>query len=126
MNFFFIEPRYRLTIAESENVVTLAVFLVVAVVVGRLAASARERAEESGSRAAIADAREREAVLLAEAASLMLVGDSLEAELDRIGQSLAPLLGAGARIELAAVPTQRGRGRGPCASRSQAGGLAPT
>jgi two-component system sensor histidine kinase KdpD len=105
MNFFFIEPRYRLTITESDHVVTLAVFLVVAVVVGRLAASARERAEESSSRAEIADAREREAVLLAEAASLMLVGDSLEAELDRIGQSLAPLLGAGARIELAAVPT---------------------
>ena len=83
MNFFFIEPRYRLTITESEHVVTLAVFLVVAVVVGRLASSARERAEESSARAAIADAREREAVLLAEAASLMLVGDSLEGELGR-------------------------------------------
>jgi two-component system sensor histidine kinase KdpD len=105
MNFFFIEPRYRLSITQSEHVVTLAVFLVVAVVVGRLAASARERADESTRRAAIADAREREAVVLAEAASLMLVGDSVEGELERIGQHLGALLGPDARIELAAVPT---------------------
>jgi two-component system sensor histidine kinase KdpD len=105
MNFFFIEPRYRLTITESEHVVALAVFLVVAVVVGRLAASARERAKESAARAARADAREREAAVLAEAASLMLVGDSLEAELRRIARLLAPLLGAGTRIELVPVPT---------------------
>jgi two-component system sensor histidine kinase KdpD len=105
MNFFFIEPRYRLTITESDHVVTLAVFLVVAVVVGRLAASARERAEESATRAEIADAREREAAVLAEAASLMLVGESVEAELTRIGELLSPLLGPSARIELAAVPT---------------------
>src|SRR5690242_14526663 len=35
LNFFFIEPRYRLTIADSHNVVALLVFLVVALVVGR-------------------------------------------------------------------------------------------
>src|SRR5215218_7535887 len=39
LNFFFIEPRHRLTISESENVVALAVFAVAAVVVGRLAAA---------------------------------------------------------------------------------------
>src|SRR5207247_4093384 len=53
-NFLFIEPRYRLTISESENVAALVVFLIAAVVVGRLAASARQRARESEERAAIA------------------------------------------------------------------------
>src|SRR5690348_8737077 len=41
LNFFFIEPLYRLTISDSQNVVALGVFLVVALVVGRLAATAR-------------------------------------------------------------------------------------
>src|SRR3954453_18380670 len=33
LNYFFIEPRHQLTIADSENVVALAVFLIAAVVV---------------------------------------------------------------------------------------------
>ncbi len=41
LNFFFIEPLYRLTIADSRNVVALLVFLIVALVVSRLAATAR-------------------------------------------------------------------------------------
>src|SRR5215211_1065650 len=93
MNFFFIEPRFHLTIAEAEHVVALAVFLIVAVVVGRLAASARERARESEARAAIADAREREAVLLAETASLMLVGSGLGTELQTIADRLSRAVG---------------------------------
>ena len=32
LNYFFIEPRHQLTIADSENVVALAVFLIAAVV----------------------------------------------------------------------------------------------
>src|SRR6185312_15549128 len=36
-NYFFIAPVHRLTIADRENVAALLVFLVVAVVVGRLA-----------------------------------------------------------------------------------------
>src|SRR5213592_3692336 len=43
LNYFFIEPRHQLTIADSENVVALAVFLIAAVVVGRLAQAARSR-----------------------------------------------------------------------------------
>jgi two-component system, OmpR family, sensor histidine kinase KdpD len=42
LNFFFIEPRYRLTIADSHNVAALGVFLIAALVVGRLAAAARQ------------------------------------------------------------------------------------
>jgi two-component system, OmpR family, sensor histidine kinase KdpD len=105
MNFFFIEPRYRLTVNESEQLVALVVFLVTAVVVGRLAADARERAEESEVRAAVADAREREAAVLAEIASEMLVGGSVEAELAGSAKRLSGVVGAPARIELAGAPS---------------------
>src|SRR3954470_4081476 len=65
LNFFFIEPRHRLTISDSQNVVVLIVFLITAAVVGRLAAGSRQRTPEAGVRAAQAAAREREAALLA-------------------------------------------------------------
>ncbi len=103
-NFLFIEPRYRLTISESENVVALVVFLITAVVVGRLAASSRQRAAESDVRATIADAREREAQVLADAASLLLVSGSPESELATIGRSLAPVIGGPARVDLTGSP----------------------
>ncbi|HKF80607.1 MAG TPA: ATP-binding protein [Thermoleophilaceae bacterium] len=103
-NFLFIEPRYRLTISESENVVALVVLLITAVVVGRLAASSRQRAAESERRATIADAREREAQVLADAASLLLVSGSLESELDTISQSLGPVVGGAVRLELTGAP----------------------
>lgn len=59
-NYFFIAPVHRLTIADSENVAALVVFLVVAIVVGRLAAAARERAAEAEQRARLAAQREDE------------------------------------------------------------------
>jgi len=107
MNFFFIEPRFRLTIAESDHVVALVVFLIVAVVVGRLASGARERARESETRAEVADAREREAVLLADAASLMLVGGDVDGELQTIAGRLSQVAGGNVRLELAATPSPR-------------------
>src|SRR3954451_5990185 len=72
LNFFFIEPRYRLTIAESENVVALVVFLIAAGVVARLAELARARAREAERRAGQAAAREAEAALLAAVARRLL------------------------------------------------------
>ena len=102
LNFFFIEPRYRLTIADSHNVVALGVFLVVALVVGRLAATARRQASESERRALLAAAREREAMIVAEAASSMLAGKGVEARLERIGQGHAGARPV--RAELAAAP----------------------
>src|SRR6266511_3744963 len=72
LNYFFIEPRHRLTIADSENVVALGVFLTAALVVGRLAGAARHRAAEAEHRARVAAAREREAAMLAAAASSVL------------------------------------------------------
>src|SRR5437867_38167 len=71
LNYFFIQPVHRLTISDSENVVALGVFLVVALVVGRLAATSRARAREADARARQASAREREAAMLAHAASLL-------------------------------------------------------
>src|SRR3954470_300781 len=72
LNFFFIEPRHRLTIADDHNVVALGVLLVAAVVVAHLASVARAQAEQAAKRADQALAREREAKLLAEAASSLL------------------------------------------------------
>jgi two-component system sensor histidine kinase KdpD len=103
-NFFFIEPRYRLLIAQSENFAALAVFLIAAVVVGRLAASSRQRAAESEARAAIANAREGEAHVLADAASLLLVSGNLKSELETISRSLGPVTGGSVRLELTGSP----------------------
>jgi len=44
-NFFFLPPYYTLTIAEPENWVAVVVFLIVALTVGQLSATARHRAE---------------------------------------------------------------------------------
>lgn len=107
MNFLFIEPKYRFTIAHSENFVALTVLLIAALVVGRLASSARSRAAESQVRAAIADAREREAQLLANSARLMLAGGRVEDSLDEISEQLSQAVGAPARIALAATPPSR-------------------
>jgi two-component system, OmpR family, sensor histidine kinase KdpD len=84
LNFFFIEPRYRLTIADSHNVVALGVFLVVALVVGRLAATARTQTAEAERRALLASAREREAMILAQAASSFLAGEDVTTQLERL------------------------------------------
>ena len=65
LNYLFITPRHELTIAHSQDVVELGVLLIVAVVVGRLAATGRERAAEAERRAVLGARREREATLLA-------------------------------------------------------------
>ena len=106
LNFFFITPRHRLTIAHSRDVVQLIVLLIAAVVVGRLATLARQRAAEAESRAGVASAREREAKLLADVASAILAGHSVEAQLQSIGGRIAEATGAArARIALEAVPS---------------------
>src|SRR3954453_6357640 len=64
-NFFFIEPRHRLTIADDHNVVALGVLLVAGFVVARLAGLARAQAQEAAERAEQAFARERGAEVLA-------------------------------------------------------------
>jgi two-component system sensor histidine kinase KdpD len=106
LNFFFIVPRHRLAIAHSQDLVELIVLLIAAIVVGRLAAVARERAAEAESRAGLAAAREREAKLVAEVASAILVSESIGAQLETIGNRVALATAAGrARVVLEPVPT---------------------
>jgi two-component system sensor histidine kinase KdpD len=106
LNFFFIAPRYRLSIAHSQDVVELIVFLIAAVVVGRLAATSRWRASQAESRARVAAAREREATLVAEAASAILAGQSVSAQLESIGNRVARATGASrARVALETAPS---------------------
>jgi two-component system, OmpR family, sensor histidine kinase KdpD len=106
LNYLFIAPRHRLAISHSQDVVELAVLLIAAVVVGRLAATGRQRAGEAESRARLAAAREREATLLAEAASAILAGQSVSAQLESIGARIARATAAShARVALEPVPS---------------------
>jgi two-component system sensor histidine kinase KdpD len=106
LNYFFIAPRHRLTISDSENVVALAVFLIVAIVVGRLAATARARAAEAEERARLAAAREREAAILAEAASAVLAGGDLETQMKNLTATVAASTSPALSVELRAAPPQ--------------------
>jgi two-component system sensor histidine kinase KdpD len=109
LNYLYIQPRHQLTIAHSSDVVELVVLLIAAVVVGRLAAVARDRAAVAESRARLAAAREREAKLVAEVASAILAGESVGAQLETIGRRVALATAAGrARVVLEPVPA-------PCA-----------
>lgn len=106
LNYLFIAPRHRLAIAHSHDVVELVVMLIVAIVVGRLAAIGRERAAEAERRAAIAAAREREAKLLADAASAVLADIGVDGQLRGIGKRVADATGASrARVVLEQVPS---------------------
>jgi two-component system, OmpR family, sensor histidine kinase KdpD len=120
LNYFFIPPIHELSIARSENVVALGVFLIVAVVVGRLAAAARDRAAEAERRALLASAREAEAELLASIAAMLLRG-RLHRALDPIAQRIGRAMGdVPARIELVSAPTTQSEERAvriPLASR---------
>lgn len=102
LNYLFITPRHRLAIAHSQDVVELIVLLIAAVVVGRLAAIARQRAAEAEARAELAAAHEREAALLADTAGAILARESLSAQLESVAGRMAASVGAaGARIEFA-------------------------
>jgi two-component system sensor histidine kinase KdpD len=101
LNFLFIAPRYHLQIAHSQDFVELAVLLIAAVVVGRLAAVARQRTAEAHERARVATAHEREAALLADIAAAILSEGSLAAQLDSVGNRIAAAAGAAStRVEL--------------------------
>ena len=65
VNWFFVEPYYTLTIAEPEHVVSLAVFVGVAITVGSLVDTAARRAYESQRARVEATALARSAATLA-------------------------------------------------------------
>jgi two-component system sensor histidine kinase KdpD len=105
VNYFFLTPRHQLAIAHSQDLVELIVLLIVAVVVGRLAATARQRAAEAEIRAHQAASREREATLVAGVASAILAGQTLAAQLESIGQQVARATGAArARVTIEPAP----------------------
>jgi two-component system sensor histidine kinase KdpD len=108
LNYFFIAPVHRLTIADHENVAALGVFLVVAVVVGHLAGAARDRAHDAAERERLAGRREAEAEMLAGVASLLLRGGAVDDSLHAIAARLTRALGGDARLDRAAAPTPRG------------------
>ncbi len=63
-DFFFVEPRFTLTVGNADEWLVLLTFVLVAVVVSELAALQRHRADE-------AEAREREALVLHDLGDLL-------------------------------------------------------
>ena len=103
-NFLFLPPLYTFTLADTENWVALAIFLVTGIVVGDLAARVRRRAAE-------AEQREREEALLAEVATSFLQGTPVTEELDGLAERLRQILRAEhARVELGLPTGPAGRG----------------
>ena len=93
-NFFFLPPVHTLTLTDSENWFSLAVYSGTAIVVSELAASSRRRTVE-------AEQRRREAALLADISTDLLQGRAVRDELEQIEQRSAEVLGiSGMRIDL--------------------------
>jgi two-component system sensor histidine kinase KdpD len=86
-NFFHIPPVHRFTIADSQNWVALAAFVVVAAVASSLADLARSRARE-------AEQRRREADLAADLARVLLGAGEREQALREAGDLVAASIGA--------------------------------
>lgn len=80
LNFFLIEPRHTLTIAEPDNAVTTAVLLAVAVAVAALVDSAAKRSRE-------ARRASQEAELLGLFAGSVLRGADLDDLLERVREA---------------------------------------
>ena len=85
-NWFFLPPRHTFHLAESEDWVALAVYLVTAVSVSALADRARRRASE-------AEQQRREAAFAAQVSALLLGQLSAERQLPEIAVLTADLLG---------------------------------
>jgi two-component system, OmpR family, sensor histidine kinase KdpD len=98
-NFFHIPPTGRFTIADAENWVALAVFLVAALVASSLSELARVRAGE-------AEDRRREADLAAELARLLLGSPEPRSALGPAAKRIADAL----RVDSAAVVLERVEG----------------
>jgi two-component system sensor histidine kinase KdpD len=102
-NFFHIPPTGRLTIADGEDWVALAVFLVAAIVASALANAARSRALE-------AEQRRGEADLAAEMSRTLLRGEDLRGALHVAAERLAAALDLpSAAIELGSVQADERR-----------------
>lgn len=91
-NFFFIEPRHTFSVADSENVVALLVFLAVTATVSVLVSIASYRAVEAHRSRTEAEALEASAAL--RTALLRAVSHDLRTPLTSIKTSVSSLLAA--------------------------------
>ncbi len=82
-----LPPTHTFRLAESENWVALAVYLLTAISVSGLAARARRRAAE-------AEQRQRETSLAAEVSTMLLEHREVEQQLDGIADRVARVLGS--------------------------------
>jgi two-component system sensor histidine kinase KdpD len=85
-NWFHLPPTHRFTLADSQNWVALAAFVVVAAVASTLAGLARARARE-------AEQRRREADLAADLARVLLGASDRAAALEQAGELVAASIG---------------------------------
>jgi two-component system, OmpR family, sensor histidine kinase KdpD len=105
-NYLFLPPTRTFRLADSENWVALAVYLVTAVTVSALAARARRRAAE-------AEQRRREATLAAEVSAVLLESREVEPRLPQISAHVAGLLDVGhAQVDLEGVAPPEGEWEG--------------
>jgi two-component system, OmpR family, sensor histidine kinase KdpD len=96
-NWFFLPPTHTFRLADSENWVALAVYLLTAVSVSGLAARARHRAAE-------AEQQQRETSLAADVSTMLLEHQDVEQLLDVIANRVARVLGGtGGHIGLGAA-----------------------
>ena len=93
-DWFFVPPTHQLIVADAEELFSLALFLITAVVTGTLAARERARAQE-------AEHRERDAKLLYEAAFLMA-----EPELERALAAVAEHFRAALDLDALAIDAE--------------------
>jgi two-component system sensor histidine kinase KdpD len=94
LNWFFVPPTHQLIVANVEELFSLVLFLVTAVVTGTLAARERARAQE-------AEHREQDAKILYEAAFLMA-----EPDLERALAGVAEHLRAALDVDAVAIDTE--------------------
>lgn len=87
-NFLFTHPLYTFVVADAGQLLNLVLLLVVGIVVGRLAAAQRQRAEA-------AELREREALALVRVGRELATRSDTRTALRAIGEVLAQRLGEG-------------------------------
>jgi two-component system sensor histidine kinase KdpD len=110
-NFFHLPPLYRLTLADSEEWVALAAFVLVAAVASRVADVARSTARD-------ADRDRREADLAADLARALLGSEDRQASLDEVSRLVMAATGA------ESVALEVPEGQGPVGSGATAIALA--
>jgi two-component system sensor histidine kinase KdpD len=106
-DWFFVEPRFTLTVAHAEDWTALLLFLLTAIITGQLAAGQRQRAQEG-------ELRERQVTVLYDVVKL-LASAELNRALDTIAEHLLT------ELQLAAVVIDLSDDRGVVQAHAAAG-----